>query len=111
MEDQNRNPRSNRDRVPDEPALGGLDGRTTHALRSRAPRTLGISIWIENDAVSFAFRNFTHIIFDGNLQSLPWDYQFDDRQGRALAVDSRAIVEALRKVYAATNVVTELSGK
>ena len=54
---------------------------------------------------------FVGIIFDGNLQSLPWDYQFDDRQGRALAVDSRAIVEALRKVYAATNVVTELSGK
>jgi hypothetical protein len=54
---------------------------------------------------------FVGIIFDGNLQSLPWDYQFDDRQGRALAVDSRAIVEALRKVYAATNVVTELTGK
>jgi hypothetical protein len=51
------------------------------------------------------------IIFDGNLQSLPWDYQYDDRQGRALAVDSRAILEALRKVYAATNVVTELTGK
>jgi len=54
---------------------------------------------------------FVGIIFDGNLQSLPWDYQFDDRQGRAVSVDSRAIVEALRKVYAATNVVTELTGK
>src|SRR5690348_11064744 len=54
--------------IPDEPALGSLDGRSPHALRPRAPRTLGIGIWIEHHAVSFAFRNFTHIIFDGNLQ-------------------------------------------
>ena len=54
---------------------------------------------------------FVGIIFDGNLRSLPWDYQFDDRQGRAVSVDSRAILEALRKVYAATNVVTELTRK
>jgi hypothetical protein len=54
---------------------------------------------------------FVGIIFDGNLQSLPWDYQFDDRQGRAVSVDSRAILEALRKVYTATNVVTELTEK
>jgi hypothetical protein len=54
---------------------------------------------------------FVGIIFDGNLQSLPWDYQFDDRIGRAVAVDSAAILEALRKIYAATNVVSELTGK
>lgn len=51
---------------------------------------------------------FVGIIFDGNLQSLPWDYAFDDRQGRAVAVDSAAILEALRHVYYATNVVSEL---
>jgi hypothetical protein len=54
---------------------------------------------------------FVGIIFDGNLESLPWDYQFDDRVGRAVAVDSAAILEALRKIYAATNVVSELTGK
>jgi hypothetical protein len=54
---------------------------------------------------------FVGIIFDGNLQSLSWDYQFDDRIGRAVAVDSAAILEALRKIYAATNVVSELTGK
>src|SRR5207237_961940 len=53
---------------------------------------------------------FVGIVFDGNLQSLPWDYQFDDRVGRAVAVDSAAILEALRKVYAPTNVVSELTG-
>ncbi|PYQ51067.1 MAG: serine protease [Acidobacteria bacterium] len=54
---------------------------------------------------------FVGIIFDGNLQSLPWDYQFDDRVGRAVAVDSAAILEALRHIYAADNVVAELSRK
>jgi hypothetical protein len=54
---------------------------------------------------------FVGIIFDGNLQSLPWDYQFDDRVGRSVAVDSASILEALRKIYAATNVVSELTGK
>ena len=54
---------------------------------------------------------FVGIVFDGNPQSLPWDYQFDDRQGRALAVDVRAILEALRNVYGATNVLQELTGK
>ena len=54
---------------------------------------------------------FVGIIFDGNLESLPWDYQFDDRVGRAIAVDSAAILEALRKIYAADNVVSELTGK
>ncbi len=54
---------------------------------------------------------FVGIIFDGNLQSLPWDYQFDDRVGRAVAVDSAAILEALRTVYVANNVVSELTRK
>lgn len=54
---------------------------------------------------------FVGIIFDGNLQSLPWDYQFDDRQGRAIAVDSAAILEALRRIYGATDVAGELTRK
>jgi len=54
---------------------------------------------------------FVGIVFDGNLQSLPWDYQFDDRQGRALAVHAKGIVDALHKVYAADDVVKELTGK
>ncbi|HOW69933.1 MAG TPA: S46 family peptidase [Phycisphaerae bacterium] len=39
------------------------------------------------------------LIFDGNIQSLVWDIAYDDRQGRAVAVDIRAIIEALRSVY------------
>lgn len=51
---------------------------------------------------------FVGIIFDGNLQSLPWDYAFDDKQGRATSVDSAAIIEGLDKVYHAKELVREL---
>ena len=40
------------------------------------------------------------VIFDGNLPSLVWDFVYDDSEGRAIAVDARAIQESLRKVYA-----------
>lgn len=53
----------------------------------------------------------TGLIFDGNLQSLPWDFAFSDTQGRAMAVDCRAIIEALRKVYNAGRLADELVGK
>jgi Peptidase S46 len=51
------------------------------------------------------------IIFDGNIQSLPWDFVYDDTIGRSIHVDSRGILEALRNVYGATSLVDELSGK
>ena len=51
------------------------------------------------------------IIFDGNLQSLVLDYSYTDKQARAVAVHSAGIVEALRKVYAAARVLTELGLK
>jgi hypothetical protein len=51
------------------------------------------------------------IIFDGNIHSLVWNFVYSDVQGRAIHVDSRAIIEALRKVYAATALADELMGK
>jgi hypothetical protein len=53
---------------------------------------------------------FVGIIFDGNLQSLPWDYAFSDKQGRALSVHSAAILAALTRVYGARELVRELAG-
>ena len=54
---------------------------------------------------------FVGIIFDGNIESLAWNYYFDDERGRAVAVDARGILEALRKVYEADALVEELTGK
>jgi hypothetical protein len=51
---------------------------------------------------------FVGIAFDGNIQSLAWDYFYTDEQARAVAVDARAIVEVLEKVYGAEGVVKEL---
>jgi hypothetical protein len=52
------------------------------------------------------------IIFDGNIQSLVWNFAYTDAQGRAVSVDARGIQEALRDVYNATGLANELtSGK
>jgi hypothetical protein len=49
------------------------------------------------------------LIFDGNIQSLVGDFVYDESQNRAVSVDSRAMVEALRKVYGANELVNELT--
>jgi hypothetical protein len=51
------------------------------------------------------------LIFDGNIQSLPGYFVYDAGVNRAVSVDSRAIVEALRKVYNAQRLVDEMTGK
>ncbi len=50
------------------------------------------------------------IIFDGNIESLPWNFAYSDKEGRAVSVDSRGIQEALRKIYGATALADELMG-
>jgi len=50
------------------------------------------------------------IIFDGNIESLPWNFVYDDVVGRSISTDSRAILEALRKVYHADALADELTG-
>ncbi len=52
---------------------------------------------------------FVGIIFDGNLQSLSWDFAFNDAQGRATSVDSAAILAALKNVYQASELVKDLT--
>jgi hypothetical protein len=54
---------------------------------------------------------FVGIVFDGNIQSLAWNYFFTEEQGRAVAVDARGIAEALRSVYGADALVRELTGR
>jgi hypothetical protein len=50
------------------------------------------------------------IIFDGNIQSLANNFFYDDSDQRAVSVDSRGIIEALRKIYDADALVNELTG-
>ncbi len=51
---------------------------------------------------------FVGIIFDGNAPSLCGRYLYDPTQNRSVAVDSAAIVEALRRVYHADAIANEL---
>ena len=49
------------------------------------------------------------LIFDGNIQSLVLDFAFTEEQARATSVHSEGILEALRSVYEADNLVAELT--
>jgi Peptidase S46 len=48
------------------------------------------------------------LIFDGNIHSLAWTFQYDDQLGRAIAVHSEGIVEVLKNIYQATGLLAEL---
>jgi len=51
------------------------------------------------------------LIFDGNIQSLPGYFIYQEPINRAVSVDSRGIMEALKKIYKADAIVAELTGK
>jgi S1-C subfamily serine protease len=54
---------------------------------------------------------FVGIIFDGNIESLTGNFVYIEESNRAVAVESTAIIEVLRKVYDAPSVASELEGK
>ena len=49
------------------------------------------------------------LIFDGNIQSLPGYFVYDQSVNRAVSVDARGIIEALKTVYKAGWVADELT--
>jgi hypothetical protein len=50
------------------------------------------------------------LIFDGNIESLVADFAYTEAKGRAVAVDARGILAALRDVYGATALADEIVG-
>jgi hypothetical protein len=48
------------------------------------------------------------LIFDGNIFSLGGDYGYDAAKNRSVAVDSRALLEGLRKVYHLSRIADEV---
>jgi hypothetical protein len=49
------------------------------------------------------------LIFDGNIQSLVGDFMYDPSVNRAISVDSRGMLEVLKKIFNANDVVAELT--
>jgi hypothetical protein len=54
---------------------------------------------------------FSGVLFDGNIQSLPARFVYSDQQNRSVMVHSQGIIEALLKIYNAKPLVDELLGK
>lgn len=53
---------------------------------------------------------FVGILFDGNIDSLVWNYAYSDTVARSVSVDVRGILEAMRTVYGADDLVAEILG-
>jgi hypothetical protein len=49
------------------------------------------------------------LIFDGNIQSIPGDFSYDESVNRAISVDSRGMLEVLRKIFGANEIADELT--
>jgi len=49
------------------------------------------------------------LIFDGNIQSLVGDFMYDPSVNRAISVDSRGMLEVLKKIFGANELVAELT--
>jgi len=53
-------------------------------------------------------RELVGLIFDGNIQSLVGNFEYDESVNRAISVDARGMIEILRKVFGANAVANEL---
>ncbi|MBL8723019.1 MAG: S46 family peptidase [Planctomycetes bacterium] len=51
------------------------------------------------------------LVFDGNIESLPGNYWFDERVNRCVGVHTGGMLEAMDKVYGESDLVKELTGK
>ena len=54
-------------------------------------------------------RELVGLIFDGNIQSLVGNFDYDESVNRAISVDSRGMLEVLRDVFEADEIADELT--
>jgi len=54
---------------------------------------------------------FSGVLFDGNIQSLPSRFVYTDTLNRSVMVHAKAIIEALTNIYKAKPLVSEILGK
>ena len=107
--------------------IGGLFERATGAppydlpaswLKAKAGLNLGVPMNLSttNDTtggnsgspVIDKDANVVGLLFDGNIFSLGGDYGYDAAKNRSIAVDSRALLEGMKKVYHLDRVVDEI---
>jgi hypothetical protein len=62
-------------------------------------------------AIINAKKEAVGLIFDGNIESLPGNFIFDDEVNRSVSVHAGGIIAALKHVYNADRLVEELLGK
>jgi hypothetical protein len=48
------------------------------------------------------------IIFDGNIESLPGDFYYSDKQARSVSVHIAGVLEAMRKIYQAGHLADQM---
>ena len=49
------------------------------------------------------------LAFDGNIHSIAGDYWFDETMNRTVGVNTAIILEALKTVYGADHLISELT--
>jgi hypothetical protein len=54
---------------------------------------------------------YVGLVFDGNVQAFAWDYAYTEEQARCVSVHSKALIEALRKIYDMGALADEVEGK
>ena len=116
--------------VPPFTTLGGLYARSTkfhHAFPYNLPPRWNAKRRLVNMATPFNFvstnditggnsgsptinknRELVGLIFDGNIQSIVGDFEYDESINRSISVDARAMLEVLRKIFGANEVAAEL---
>jgi hypothetical protein len=88
-------------------ARGKIDGKTPLNFVCTADITGGNS----GSPVVNRAGELVGLIFDSNQQGVADNFYYTDVQARAVSVDSRAIIEALRNIYGAQRLVGEITGE